>query len=264
MFPVDTIKTNMQVAPSSSSQSPANLLQVTRALVQERGVLRLYRGVTAVVIGAIPSHAVNYAAYEFFKRKFGGDQPGHHVLANAVAGSLATCAHDAVITPLDVVKQRLQVVNSRYSGVLHCVKAILREEGIGAFYASYPTTVLMNVPFMAVHFAGYESFKLLLTGADRQDEHGVAEELIAGGLAGACAGLVSTPLDVVKTRIQTQMGGDRVRAKRALVVVKELWRAEGMRGFTRGASARVLYFMPSAAICWTTYETMKRLLKDAW
>ena len=301
MFPVDTIKTNMQLARSgsgSSSSSPpthscghshgqshplsfqpegrfmrrrhrlhrhrhyASLLQTTRVIVQQQGVRRLYRGVTAVVIGAIPSHAVNYAAYEFFKRQFGGDQPGHHLVANALAGSLATCAHDAVITPLDVVKQRLQMVDSRYSGVMQAVRQMVREEGIAAFYASYPTTVLMNVPFMAVHFAGYEAFKLLLTGSER--EHGVAEELLAGGLAGACAGLVSTPLDVVKTRIQTQRRGEGVQALTALQVVKQIARTEGPAGFMRGASARVLYFMPSAAICWTTYETVKRLLRDAW
>ena len=299
MFPIDTIKTNMQVqsaslslaaaqpaaatvpsalpaAATSSAASPhaslptarpdsfPSLVQTARSIVQQQGLLRLYRGVTAVVIGAIPSHAVNYATYEWAKHQLGGDQPGHHVLANAMAGSLATMAHDAVITPLDVVKQRLQVVDSRYTGVLQCVRSIIREEGMAAFYASYPTTVLMNVPFMAVHFAGYESFKLLLTGQDRAGEHGVLEELLAGGMAGACAGLVSTPLDVVKTRIQTQRRGAGVRASTAMEVVRGIWRQEGMRGFMRGASARVLYFMPSAAICWTTYETVKRMLKDAW
>ena len=265
MFPVDTIKTNMQVALPSYSPHPLSLLQTTRLLVRQQGVLRLYRGVTAVVIGAIPSHAVNYASYEFFKQQFGGHQPGHHVLANAAAGALATCAHDAVITPLDVVKQRLQLVDSRYTGVAHCVRQILREEGPSAFYASYPTTVLMNIPFMAVQFAGYESFKLLLTGMDRAEEHGVAEELIAGGLAGASAGLLSTPLDVVKTRIQTQGArGPGGGGLTAMEVVRRIWQREGARGFMRGASARVLYFMPSAAICWTTYETVKRALKRAW
>ena len=244
MFPIDTIKTNMQVqsaslslantnpavasaVPTSSTAAAAtphptlssstrpesfpSLVHTARSIVQQQGLLRLYRGVTAVVIGAIPSHAVNYATYEWAKHHLGGDQPGHHVLANAMAGSLATMAHDAVITPLDVVKQRLQVVDSRYSGVLQCVRSIIRDEGMAAFYASYPTTVLMNVPFMAVHFAGYESFKLLLTGQDHADEHGLGEELLAGGMAGACAGLVSTPLDVVKTRIQTQRRGAGIR-----------------------------------------------------
>ena len=294
MFPIDTIKTNMQVQSASfslastappvasavsASSSPAtphpnlatarpdsfpSLLHTARSIIQQQGLLRLYRGVTAVVIGAIPSHAVNYATYEWAKHQLGGDQPGHHVLANAMAGSLATMAHDAVITPLDVVKQRLQVVDSRYSGVLQCVRSIIREEGMGAFYASYPTTVLMNVPFMAVHFAGYESFKLLLTGQDRAGEHGVGEELLAGGMAGACAGLVSTPLDVVKTRIQTQRRVAGIRSSSAMDVMRDIWRQEGARGFMRGGSARVLYFMPSAAICWTTYETVKRMLKDAW
>ena len=36
------------------------------------------------------------------------------------------------------------------------------------------------------------------------EEHGVLEEVTAGGAAGALAGFVSTPFDVVKTRLQTQ------------------------------------------------------------
>ena len=268
MFPVDTIKTNMQVAPSYAAAPSSSIVQMTRLIIREQGVTRLYRGVTAVVVGAIPSHAANYAVYEFFKKKFGGDQPGHHLLANAAAGSLATCAHDAVITPLDVVKQRLQVVDSRYTGVMQCVRQMMKQEGLAAFYASYPTTLLMNLPFMAVHFAGYEAFKLLLTPADQPDSHHIVQELLAGAMTGALAGFVSTPLDVVKTRIQTQVmvtgEAGAVPAKSALQVVRSIWRAQGVRGFMRGASARVLYFMPSAAICWTTYETVKRVLKDAW
>ena len=61
-------------------------------------------------------------------------------------------AHDAIVTPLDVVKQRMQLCNSPYRNITHCIQSIIAEEGFRAFYASYPTTVFMNVPFMAVHF----------------------------------------------------------------------------------------------------------------
>lgn len=264
MFPVDTVKTRMQAAPINPSARYLSFASTLGHVVREEGALRLYRGVNAAVLGAIPSHAANYAVYEYFKHQFGGNESGHHVFANAAAGAIATASHDAVITPLDVVKQRLQVAASPYSGVMDCIRSTLRNEGLIAFYASYPTTVLMNVPFMAVHFAGYESFKLLLTGTDRQHDHTVAEELIAGAGAGACAGLVSTPLDVVKTRIQTQLIGPGHPRLGAVDVARLIWKEAGVRGFTRGASARVLYFMPSSAICWSTYETVKRVLKEAW
>ncbi len=53
--------------------------------------------------------------------------PGHHPLAAAGTGALATLLHDAVLTPLDVVKQRLQL--GFYAGASHALRDILCREG---------------------------------------------------------------------------------------------------------------------------------------
>jgi len=83
--------------------------------------------------------------------------------------------------------------------------------------------------------------------------------ILAGCGAGALGGLVSNPLDVIKTRIQLH---DRIKEGPLSVkrIVKSIIREEGPKTFFKGTTARVLYFMPSAAICWTTYETVKSLL----
>ena len=56
-----------------------------------------------------PAHALYFATYEISKESFGGNLPGHHPLASAAAGTIATVVNDGVMTPADVVKQRLQV-----------------------------------------------------------------------------------------------------------------------------------------------------------
>lgn len=261
MFPVDTIKTRMQALQTGGPRY-RHVFDALARIPREEGVRRLYRGFNATVAGAIPSHAVHYATYEHIRHRAGGLEPGHHPVINGMAGGMATMAHDAIVTPLDVVKQRLQVYNSSYTGVLQCIRTVFVQEGLRAFYASYPTTVAMNVPFQAVHFAAYESFKIFATADEH--EHGFMEELTAGGAAGALAGFVSTPLDVVKTRLQTQQVPSGEKRLGTLEMVRLIARSDGARGFMRGATARVLYYIPSAAICWTTYEAMKRLLKDAW
>jgi solute carrier family 25 iron transporter 28/37 len=214
-----------------------------------------------------------------------------------MAGALATIGHDAVATPLDVVKQRLQMYGSRqrYATLGACVRSIAKTEGYRAFYASYPITVCMNVPFMAVHFAVYEGLKKSLT-AKNGGEYTVPQQMLAGGIAGGMGGVVSTPFDVIKTRIQTQTHAmateilspttttttaatpceplveaaaaaatettskTSMRRVDVAIAFKEIMASEGVRGFWRGGGARVLYFMPSAAICWTAYETAKTLL----
>lgn len=56
-----------------------------------------------------PAHALYFATYEAAKSTLGGDREGHHPVAVAAAGSVATLVNDAAMTPVDVIKQRLQV-----------------------------------------------------------------------------------------------------------------------------------------------------------
>lgn len=105
-------------------------------------------------LGAGPAHAVYFFVYESFK-KILTIKNHNNSLAHAVPGVCATVCSDAVITPMDVVKQRLQLKNSPYKGVGDCVKRVFLEEGIGGFYAAYRTTVVMNAPFTEVHFTNY-------------------------------------------------------------------------------------------------------------
>lgn len=276
MFPVDTIKTRMQSSLTSSPDS--GMMQVLRNIRSE-GNLRLYSGLSAVLVGAIPSHALYFATYEFAKdclyngrlrtssydaRK--NSAPSTWIVATA--GIFATMVHDAVSTPLDVIKQRMQL-SSKFKSMASCFNHVLKNEGFKAFYISYPTTLLMNAPYTMIHFITYETVKHLLhLEEDEEDHHHDDEEdhhehhhsehmwkhIVAGGLAGASGAAVSNPFDVIKTRLQTQgpaeYSGVRDTARRILI-------EEGMKGFWRGVVPRMLYHTPSAAITWATYEYMK-------
>lgn len=209
MFPVDTLKTRMQAIGSGTSCSAATvtLRQSLGSILKLEGLAGLYRGIAAMGLGAGPAHAVYFSVYEQCKKVLSGGDPDNHA-AHAASGVFATVASDAVITPMDVVKQRLQLKGSPYKGVGDCVKRVLVEEGVGAFYASYRTTVLMNAPFTAVHFATYEAAKRGLMQVSPEsvgDEETLVVHATAGAAAGALAAVVTTPLDVVKTRLQCQV-----------------------------------------------------------
>lgn len=70
--------------------------------------------------------------------------------------------------------------------------------------------LLMNIPFMAIYFASYEGAKQALI-----DYAGGEETLliqgVAGGVAGGAAAALTTPLDVVKTRLQLEGVSSPVR-----------------------------------------------------
>ncbi|RWW82778.1 hypothetical protein BHE74_00008735 [Ensete ventricosum] len=262
MFPVDTLKTRMQ-AGSPACHRPLELRQAIRSVVRAEGARGLYRGLGAMSLGAGPAHAVYFSVYEISKKSLSRDNPNNPV-AHAASGVLATVASDAVFTPMDTVKQRLQLKSSPYKGVADCTSRVLREEGIRAFFASYRTTVVMNAPYTAVHFATYEAVKRGMTEVSPENENASDERLVvhatAGAAAGALAAAVTTPLDVVKTQLQCQQGVcgcDRFSSSSTSEVIRAILRRDGYAGLMRGWKPRMLFHAPAAAICWSTYEAMK-------
>ena len=122
-----------------------------------------------------------------------------HANASAVGGALASMAHDAVMTPLDVLKQRMQL--GLYKSPVQALRAVVRTEGAGALYSSYFTTILMNVPNAAVLVVTNDWLKSILNPSGNQN---FGAFWVSGFFAGALSGFVTCPLDVIKTRIQTQ------------------------------------------------------------
>ncbi|KDD74418.1 hypothetical protein H632_c1328p1 [Helicosporidium sp. ATCC 50920] len=262
MYPVDTVKTRIQAA--SSGQVSTGMSHLIRDIFRAEGVRGLYRGVSAVFLGAGPAHALYFATYEAAKDAYGGNRAGHHPLATALAGATATVVNDGCMTPWDVVKQRMQMAKTPFSSVWACAAETWQRGGLRAFYRSYWTTLVMNVPHTALQFPLYESTKKLLSGASSGDleADGLREQLVAGGVAGATAAAATTPLDVVKTRLQLEgfRGGARYASGGVLNVARQIVAAEGPAALWRGTLPRVLFHAPSAAVCWGIYESAKRLL----
>jgi hypothetical protein len=72
MFPADVVKTRMQVSAQRQQPQYTSVLSALNIIMKSEGVAGLYRGVGAVVLGAIPGHAVHFGVYEAAKQSFGG------------------------------------------------------------------------------------------------------------------------------------------------------------------------------------------------
>ena len=149
-----------------------------------------------------------------------------------------------------VIKQRMQVHGSIYRSITHCARSVWRVEGLSAFYVSYPTTLCMTVPFTATQFMAYESISKVM---NPRKEYDPITHCVAGGLAGAFAAGITTPLDVIKTLLQTRglSQRDDIRNVRGLFHAAAIVKKEfGWGGFMRGWRPRIIATMPSTAICW--------------
>jgi len=278
MFPLDTVKTHMQ-ALRPAGGPPLHLSDVVRNIVRERGITGFMRGSTAIAAGCVPAHIALFSSYEYSKEKLMNNSGAHEPARAALCGASATLCHDLILTPMDVVKQRMQL--GCYRGVYDCLGSILRLEGLSGLYRSMPTTLAMNLPFGSVLVAANESIKTCLGikgDARIEDAKTVLPwYFLSAGLSGALASAATQPLDVVKTRLQTQdvligqsqstssSGGRSVDCRSPkypglVPAVTTILREEGWLAFYKGALPRMLHAVPSAAMCWGTYESVKHFL----
>ena len=144
----------------------------------------------------------------------------------------------------------MQVAGSNYRTIADCARGLYRTEGLSAFYVSYPTTLCMTIPSTATQFMAYESLSKVINPSRKYDP---LTHITAGGLAGAFAAGITTPLDVIKTLLQTRGLSKEAEIRsvkglfNAAAIVK---RQYGYAGFFRGLRPRIITTMPSTAICW--------------
>lgn len=265
---------------TTSSQPPHSSKVLTA------GWTRLFRGVQTILIGCIPAHALYFSSYEIVKGAFLDSRTGNvSTIGSSLAGAAAVTAHDLVMTPLDTLKQRLQL--GHYAGVSHAVREVCRTEGFVALYRSFPITLASNVPYGMVMVATHERCKQFLSSNNNATTAAATItpqwQIVLGSssAAGLVASAVTTPLDRIKTALQTQqlapvcrrgLPREACTLKNAFIVkhvnwrqaATSIWREEGAAGFFRGLTPRVLSHTPAVAISWTTYETAKQYLLSSY
>ena len=109
--------------------------------------------------------------------------------------------------------------------------------------------------FSSIYFTAYENIKTNLSDGDNPCT--MHNTLLAGFLAGIPASLISTPADVVKTRLQARAKPGiepyTGMAKTGVRIIAE----EGLSGLFKGTRARCLVFTPQQAITIFIYEFLK-------
>lgn len=130
------------------------------------------------------------------------------------AGFLADFAASFVYVPSEVLKTRLQLqgrhnnpfFNSGYNyrSTFDAARTIIRQEGVSALFYGYKATIFRDLPFSALQFAFYEQERAWAKQWKGSRDIGLGLEIATAASAGGLAGVMTCPLDVVKTRVQTQ------------------------------------------------------------
>lgn len=243
LFPLDTIKTRLQVRDGTALPPRS-----------------FYRGLFSAMAGSFPAAAVFWTAYEVGRAALepAFERVGLGALSPAGGAAAAQVAVVAVRNPFEVVKQQLQA--GLHADTASAIRTILRVDGPRGFYAGYASTVAREIPFDAIQFVAYEAVKRRAVRVRGRDLL-LWENALAGAVSGGIAAAVTTPLDVIKTRLMTQTlrpAAERYAGWRD--AFKTIVAAEGARALFRGIHVRVAWISVGGSIFFGTYEEVRRLL----
>lgn len=259
LHPLDTVKTKLQTKGASEIYSSA--LDAVGKTFQSKGILGFYSGVSAVIVGSTASSAVYFGTCEFGKSVLSKVPNYPSVLIPPTAGAMGNIISSAIMVPKELITQRMQAgAKGRSWEVL---LRILEKDGVLGLYAGYSATLLRNLPAGVLSYSSFEYLKTAVLLRTKQVYLEPVQSVCCGALAGAISASLTTPLDVVKTRLMTQGHGEAVNKVAAAMVtgvsatVKQILKEEGWVGLTRGMGPRVLYSACFSAIGYFAFETAK-------
>ncbi|VTT63114.1 unnamed protein product [Fusarium fujikuroi] len=214
MHSLDTVKTRQQGDPHVPSKY-TSLGQSYYTIWRQEGIRRgLYGGWIPALGGSFPGTVMFFGTYEWSKR-FLIDHGVQQHISYLTAGFLGDLAASIVYVPSEVLKTRLQLQGRynnphftsgyNYRGTIDAARTIVRAEGASALFYGYKATLYRDLPFSALQFMFWEQFTTWARKYKQSRDIGVSLELLTGAAAGGLAGVITCPLDVVKTRLQTQV-----------------------------------------------------------
>ncbi|KAJ6846631.1 S-adenosylmethionine carrier 1, chloroplastic/mitochondrial-like [Iris pallida] len=218
----------------------------------------LYAGLAGNLFGVLPASAIFVGIYEPTKQKLLTVLPENFsAVAHLTAGVLGGAASSLIRIPTEVVKQRMQT--GQFASAPDAVRLIVAKEGFKGLYAGCSSFLLRDLPFDALQFCLYEQLRIGYKIAARR-ELSDPENAVIGAFAGAITGAITTPLDVLKTRLMVQGSGKQYNG--LIGCAQTIIREEGPAALLKGIGPRVLWIGIGGSIFFGVLEKSKVFLSE--
>jgi len=216
------------------------VVDCVKKTVNEKGFFGLYRGLSPLLYMSIPKVATRFGAYEFANNNLqdssGSLTRGKRMLCGLVAGVAEAVV---AVTPMETLKVKFihdyTSPNPKYKGFVHGVLTIVKEQGWAGTYKGLTATVLKQGSNQMIRFLVFGELERIMKGNTKRNLSAF-ETFIAGVVAGAASVFGNTPIDVVKTRMQSLNAS---MYKSTLDCAYQVFKNEGIRGFYRGTLPRL-------------------------
>lgn len=241
-------------------------------IIRNEGIRSLWSGLAPTLIMALPSTMVYFTLYDSTRSKlsrlYGHNSRDPPLWISVFSGALARASSATVISPLELIRTKIQSQKLSYFQVGEAVKASVKQSGFLFLWRGLGPTLLRDVPFSSIYWLNYEYYKKRFNQTDPTFMFSFA----AGASAGTVAAIVTLPFDVVKTHRQIELGekdllkteSNKIFTKQSstLHILKRIYQQNGMTGLFSGITPRIIKVAPACAIMISTYEYGKSFFRE--
>ncbi|CCG80718.1 putative Mitochondrial carrier protein [Taphrina deformans PYCC 5710] len=227
-------------------------------IARHEGISSLWRGLSPTLFMAVPSTVIYFVGYEQLRAIVNNDS----AWAPLLCGGLARTASATVISPLELLRTRLQSASHQGSSASESfkettrgIREMVRADGVRTLWRGLNLTLMRDVPFSAFYWLGYERTKTRMVDAGVTSPF--LQSFISGGISGTFAALITTPFDVAKTKRQV-LNRTTDGNQSMWQLMKTIHAEEGLKGLWRGTIPRCLKVSPACAIMISSYEICQR------
>ncbi|KAL5709400.1 hypothetical protein ACHQM5_020096 [Ranunculus cassubicifolius] len=172
-YPLDLVRTRL--ACQTNIIYYRGIGHTLSTVVREEGVLGLYKGLGATLLGVGPNLAISFSVYETLRSSWQLKRPQDSTIAVSLAcGSLSGIASSTATFPLDLVRHRMQVEGAGgrarvyNTGIFGTFKQIMKQEGLRGLYRGILPEYYKVVPSAGILYMTYETMKILLAGPPKE------------------------------------------------------------------------------------------------
>eukprot|EP00578_Thalassiosira_sp_NH16_P013799 CAMPEP_0181121298 /NCGR_PEP_ID=MMETSP1071-20121207/24661_1 /TAXON_ID=35127 /ORGANISM="Thalassiosira sp., Strain NH16" /LENGTH=291 /DNA_ID=CAMNT_0023206103 /DNA_START=370 /DNA_END=1242 /DNA_ORIENTATION=+ len=270
-YPFDTLSTKAQVS-TGKDETHTRFIRSMGNIWKNEGVRGFFEGVLVTMIGQAFIKAIQFAVNEItFLWLENHSTIQSNVIKMAIAGTLAGLLSSFVVSPVELVKIRMQAqdklgINKKdddacdsplaYKNELDCARWVVKNEGWRAlFFHGLGITIIREIPSFALYFVAYG---LLARSAMADILGGHVAPLIFGAMAGWAMWIPTYPIDIVKTirQVQTTDNGSRRDLLSNRQITAKLYRAGGVRAFFDGLEPKLARAAVKHAVTFWIYEVL--------
>jgi len=263
LTPVDVVKTRIQLDPKTYNRG---MIGGFRQVIQNEGAGALLTGFGPTAAGYFLQGAFKFGGYEFFKQQsinlLGYETAQNNrtavYLASSAAGEFFA---DIALCPLEATRIRLVSEPTYANGLIGGFTKMLKNEGVGAFYAGFGPILFKQIPYTMAKFVVFEKVSEAVfrqyPKESLSDGMQTVANLGSGLIAGFAAAIVSQPADTMLSKINKTQGlpGEGT-VSRLIKIGKEL----GFRGSYGGIGARLFMVGTLTAGQFAIYGDLKKAL----